>query len=165
MIKVKPTKINEGIIRMDELRPLECGFIADDSSDYNGHFVMRTANEKAIEVMDLTDARPGGWWTVGCDIKVRRLRSDEIVCLEITGDQLVEHKEESFSIDKFKSILQKSRGSHVSVSRPGHGSNINGELKVGPGAFTVNGITFSYGMVKDVYEYPGEDRPILILVK
>lgn len=60
---------------MSMMEPLEVGVIVDDSSSSNGHIVMRTASLRYFEVMDLSDPRIGGCWTVGCDIPVRIVKA------------------------------------------------------------------------------------------
>ena len=76
--------VDEKIVYMREMKPLQVGEIVDDDApfDRSGHIVMRTMGSD-IEVMDLTQGREGDCWTGSCTIKVRLLRPDEVITLEV----------------------------------------------------------------------------------
>jgi hypothetical protein len=75
------------IIPMSQMQPLQVGVIVVDDPTYEGHYVMRTQSAHRFEVMNLSKPSPDFCWTNdGCTLKVRLLRKDEKVTLELWND-------------------------------------------------------------------------------
>ena len=74
------------VVLMNEMQPLDEGYIVTIGSPYYGHLVMRTASSKHFDVINLTDISPDSCWTNNCELMVRLLSPGEAVTIKLVGD-------------------------------------------------------------------------------
>lgn len=80
MIKViPPTAAAPSCMRMADMKPMDLAMVIGGDND--GHIVLRTANDRYFECMDLSD--PGTFFSNGLDEKVRLLPSGTKITIEV----------------------------------------------------------------------------------
>ncbi len=85
IIEKVENKKQETVIQMRDMEPLQVGQVVEEG-EYYEHYVIRTAGISTFEIMDLTAPDGGACWGRNVPLKVRLLRPDEIVTLEIRNE-------------------------------------------------------------------------------
>jgi len=86
MSYLRETKEEPKVIRMRDMKPLQVGRITDSTSSYNGCVVMRTADKRNFEVINLSSMEPSDCWVDVCDIGVVLLKKGETLELVLCNE-------------------------------------------------------------------------------
>lgn len=84
---VNESEQQKRIIPMEDMKPLQVGRIYDkDCTEYNGHFVMRTASTSKFEVMSLSHPGADTCWSGSPTLLVELLPPGEKITLELYNE-------------------------------------------------------------------------------
>ena len=83
MIKLIDKKQHKDVVKpINKMKPLEVCVIIEGVD--KGTVVLRTADSKNFEVMDLSNSGIDEFWNHSCDISVRELRKGETYTLKLS---------------------------------------------------------------------------------